>query len=79
MSIPIMVAAGLFAVVELIQTPHFMELLPTFAAGCVVAAVVGYLSIRWLLKFLSHKPLNIFAIYCTIFGFLNLFVALLEG
>jgi len=79
MSIPIMVAAGLFAVVELFRTPHFMELLPTFIAGFVVAAVVGYLSIRWLLNFLNQKSLYIFAIYCTIFGLLNLLVALLEG
>lgn len=79
MSIPIMLAAGLFASLELFKTPHFAELLPTFAVGFVAAAVVGYLSIRWLIKFLSQKSLYVFAIYCTVFGLINLIVSLLQG
>ena len=79
MSIPIMVAAGSFAIAELFQISHFAELLPTFAVGFIVAAVVGYLSIRWLIKFLSHRSLIIFAIYCAAFGFLNLLIVLLQS
>ena len=79
MSIPIMVAAGLFAVVELFQFPHFSDLLPTFIAGFITAAITGYLSIRWLLKYLSHRSLYVFAIYCVAFGLLNLIVFLMRG
>jgi len=74
MSIPIMVAAGFFAVISLFKTPNFIDILPTFFIGFVAAAVVGYLSIRWLLKFLSQRSLYGFAIYCASFGLLNLIV-----
>jgi len=79
MSIPIMIAAGLFASFELTQIPHFGDLLPTYAAGFVAAAFTGYLSIRWLLKFLSSRSLYVFAIYCAAFGILNLMITLIRG
>ncbi len=79
MSIPIMIAAGIFASFKLTQIPNFVDLLPTFAAGFIAAAVTGYLSIRWLLKFLSHHSLYVFAIYCAVFGVINLIVILMRG
>lgn len=79
MSIPIMIAAGLFASFELSQIPNFADLLPTFATGFIAAAVTGYLSIRWLLKFLSNRSLYVFAIYCAVFGLFNLIVILIRG
>ena len=79
MSIPIMIAAGLFASFELTQIPNFADLLPTFAAGFIAAAVTGYLSIRWLLKFLSHRSLYVFAVYCAVFGIFNLVVIWIRG
>jgi len=74
MSIPIMIAAGLFASFELTQIPAFIELLPTFAAGFIAAAVTGYLAIRWLLNYLSSRSLYVFAIYCAAFGIFNLVI-----
>ncbi len=79
MSIPIMIAAGLFASFELTQIPNFADLLPTFAAGFIAAAITGYLSIRWFLKFLSNRSLYGFAIYCAVFGLFNLIVILMRG
>lgn len=79
MSIPIMVAAGLFASFELSQIPNFADLLPAFAVGFVAAAITGYLAIRWLLKFLNNRSLYIFAIYCAAFGLFNLVVILIRG
>jgi undecaprenyl-diphosphatase len=64
MSIPIMLAAGLVATVELLKVPHLAELLPVFIPGFIAAAVVGYLAIGWLLGFLARRPLYVFAIYC---------------
>ncbi|MEN8173946.1 MAG: undecaprenyl-diphosphatase UppP [Chloroflexota bacterium] len=71
-STPVMLAGGAYALYELFKIPDFARLLPTFAAGFVAAAVVGYLAIRWLLGYLSKRPLYVFAIYCVIFGLFNL-------
>lgn len=84
MSIPIMLAAGLMATVDLIQLGNtlsnsggsFAQLLLVFTPGFISAAVVGYLSIRWLIGYLKHHPLYIFAIYCTFLGLLILVVSL---
>ena len=65
MSIPIMLAAGLYAGLDLVQMPNFTALLPVFIPGFIAAAVVGYLSIRWLLGFLVQRSLYGFAIYCV--------------
>jgi undecaprenyl-diphosphatase len=79
MSIPIMIAAGLFASFKLTTIPNFADLLPSFAVGFIAAAITGYLAIRWLLKFLSSRSLYVFAIYCAIFGFINLILILAQG
>lgn len=70
MSIPIMLAAGMSATYDLIQNSNAMEILPTFIPGFISAAVVGYLAIRWLLRFLVGHSLYIFAGYCTVMGLL---------
>jgi undecaprenyl-diphosphatase len=79
MSIPIMIAAGLFASLKLTRIPHFIELLPTFSAGFIAAAVTGYLAIRWLLKYLSSRSLYLFAIYCAAFGIFNIIIIAVRG
>ncbi|MFN2236927.1 MAG: undecaprenyl-diphosphatase UppP [Anaerolineales bacterium] len=79
MSIPIMIAAGLFASLKLTRIPNFIELLPTFSAGFIAAAVTGYLAIRWLLKYLSSRSLYVFAIYCAAFGVLNIIIIAVRG
>lgn len=68
LSIPIMLAAGLSAVYDLFQLPDPGALLLTYIPGFISAAVVGYLSIRWLIKYLASHSLYIFAVYCTILG-----------
>ena len=73
-SIPIMLAAGLLAVIDLFQMPHWASLLPNYFAGFIVAAIVGYLSIRWLINFLRERPLYIFAIYCAALSIFSLIV-----
>jgi undecaprenyl-diphosphatase len=66
MSVPVMIGAGVLAMVDLIKTPNFSMQIPTLIAGFVVAAIVGYLSIRWLLSYLAKRPLYLFAIYCVV-------------
>ena len=79
MSIPIMLAAGLLAALDLFEIPNLSAVLPTFLAGFLAAAVTGYLSIRWLLRYLSQRSLYGFAAYCVGFGALNLIVLLIRG
>lgn len=72
MSIPIMLAAGVGAGAEIAEHPDWFTLLPSFIPGFLAAAIVGYLSIRWLLKYLARFPLYLFAIYCAALGFVTL-------
>jgi undecaprenyl-diphosphatase len=78
MAIPIMLAAGLLAALDLAEVPNFTSMLPVIAVGFIAAAVVGYLSIRWLLAFLQKHSLTVFAVYCACAGGLVLIVSLLR-
>ncbi len=64
MSVPVMAAAGLVGLVDLLKVPHLVAFLPSMVTGFVTAAVVGYLAIHWLLGFLARHSLRSFAIYC---------------
>jgi undecaprenyl-diphosphatase len=72
MSIPIMLAAGLLGVKDLLEIPHFADLLPVYLPGFIAAAVTGYLAIRWLLGFLTRRPLYVFSIYCAALALISL-------
>ena len=75
MSIPILLAAGLLAGVDLVKMPDISGFLPMLAAGFLAAAVVGYLSIHWLLSYLNRHSLRSFAIYCCAIAVVTLVVA----
>lgn len=70
MSIPVMLAAGGVALKDVLDTPGLSSMLPQIGVGFVAAAVVGYLSIRWLLRFVSTHSLRPFAVYCAGLGLL---------
>ncbi len=72
MSVPVMLAAGALALKDLLALPHLGQALPPFLAGFAAAAIVGYLSIRWLLGYLTRHSLNAFALYCALLGLLAL-------
>ncbi len=63
MSVPVMLGAGALAVTDLLDVPSLDTFLAPMAVGFVTAAVVGYLSIRWLLGYLTKNPLSYFSIY----------------
>ena len=42
---------------------HAAALLPAYIPGFVASAVVGDLSIRWLIGYLTRRPLYVFAAY----------------
>jgi undecaprenyl-diphosphatase len=63
-----MIGAGAIASLDLIGSPTEFAQLPSLAVGFVVAGIVGYLSIRWLLGYLSRHALTVFAVYCLVVG-----------
>jgi undecaprenyl-diphosphatase len=74
MSIPVMLAAGLLETLDVLKLPGLGQFLPVILIGTLVAAVVGYLSIHWLLRFLTKNSLKGFAIYCAALGALVLII-----
>lgn len=72
MSIPIMLAAGVLALMDLSAIPEAVAWLPEFIPGFIASAITGYLSIKWLLKFLLTRSLYGFAIYCAALGIISL-------
>lgn len=75
MSVPIMLAAGLLAGKDLLGMPSEGSFLPVVIVGMLTSAVVGYLSIRWLLRYLVNHSLSVFSIYCAVLGVVALIVA----
>ncbi|MEW6718770.1 MAG: undecaprenyl-diphosphatase UppP [Chloroflexota bacterium] len=72
MAIPIMLSAGVVATYDLLQLSNLTAVLPQLLLGFVTAAVVGYFSIRWLLSFLTNRPLYVFSFYCILIASLTL-------
>lgn len=74
MSIPIMLAAGLYTSLGLFEIANLSSFIGPLLIGFVTSAVVGYLAIRWLIKFLSTYPLYYFSIYLILLSSLILFL-----
>ncbi len=72
MAVPIMIGAGLVALADLARTPDAAAQVPPLLVGFAAAAFVGYLAIRWLLAYLTRRPLSIFIAYCTLAGLAGL-------
>lgn len=70
MAVPIMPAAAVVGLLDLGSLPHANELIAPLILGFLVSAIVGYLSIRWLLNYLSTRSLYPFVIYCAAMGLL---------
>ena len=72
MSVPVLLAAGGFEVLGVLQMPDTRSLLPLLAVGFVTAALVGWFAIRWLIDYLSKHSLYVFAVYCAVLGMIVL-------
>jgi undecaprenyl-diphosphatase len=68
MSIPVMLAAGAYESLDLFKMPNLAAFLPPLAVGFIVAAVVGWFAVKWLLGYLNGHSLRIFAAYCAAAG-----------
>ena len=71
LSIPTILAAVLLDIVDTVKAGELnTALLPQYFVGFVVAAVVGFLSIKLLQYILKSKKFVIFSVYCLIVGVL---------
>ncbi len=67
-SVPVILAAGGYQMLDVLKLPNLSQFLPLLAVGFVTAAIVGWFAIRWLLVFLQRHSLYAFAGYCAIVG-----------
>jgi undecaprenyl-diphosphatase len=68
MSVPVMLAAGGYEMLDVLKMPNLGEFLPLLVVGFVTAAIVGWFAIKWLIDYLSKRSLYIFAVYCAVVG-----------
>ena len=68
MSVPVMLAAGGYEMLDVLKMPNLGEFLPLLAVGFVTAAIVGWFAIKWLIGYLSGHSLYVFAAYCAVAG-----------
>ena len=76
MSAPILMAAGAYETVRVIQSEGTVAFLPYLAVGFITAAIIGWFSIKWLLGFLQRHSLYVFATYCATVGLICLVISL---
>jgi undecaprenyl-diphosphatase len=74
MSVPVMLAAGAYEMLDVIRMPNLGEFLPLLAVGFVTAAIVGWFAVRWLIGYLGKHSLYVFAAYCAALGVITFFL-----
>jgi undecaprenyl-diphosphatase len=83
LSAPIIAGAGLKTLLEIYQDLKVGALAQTdlilFPVGFVVAAITGYLCIKFLLRFLQKNPTDVFVYYRWALAALVVIVALVRG
>lgn len=68
MSVPVMLAAGGYEMLDVLKMPDLASFILPLAVGFITAAVVGWLAVKWLLAYLGRHSLYVFAGYCAIVG-----------
>jgi len=74
MSVPVMLAAGGYEMLDVIQMPNLGEFLLLLVIGFFTAAIFGWFAIKWLINYLSQRSLYIFAVYCAVVGTIVFFL-----
>jgi undecaprenyl-diphosphatase len=68
LAVPIMIGAGTVALLDLARESSPEADLTPLLIGFLIAAAVGTLAIRWLLRYLTSGSLRAFAVYCALAG-----------
>jgi undecaprenyl-diphosphatase len=66
MAAPVMLAAGGYETLSVIKMHILHTVAVPLAVGFVAAAIVGWVSIRWLMSYVSNHSLYWFSAYCAI-------------
>jgi undecaprenyl-diphosphatase len=74
MSVPVMLAAGGYEMLDVIKMPILGDFLALLAVGFVTAAIVGWFAIKWLIDYLSSRSLYVFAADCAVVGVIVFFL-----
>ncbi len=69
MSIPVMLAAGGYEMLDVLKLPDLTSFLLPLVVGFVTAAIVGWFAVKWLISYLGKHSLQVFAGYCAAVGF----------
>ena len=75
---PIILGAALLEIPNLLG-PEGRPLLGDAIAGCILAGVSAYASVRFLMRYFTSGTLSPFAVYCGSAGILSLIVVLVRG
>lgn len=71
MSAPIMLAATVYELLKLFKDGLSGAYLLPITIGVIVSGVVGWFSIKWLLKYVQGHSLYLFSIYCVIMAIVS--------
>jgi undecaprenyl-diphosphatase len=77
--VPATLSAGLLSIFDLLREGMLWSEMPALACGFVAAAISGFFAIRWLLSYLSRRPLWVFSIYCAAFGLFSILLSVFRG
>ena len=72
MAVPVMAAAGGYETLSVLKMHVLHSLVAPLAVGFVVAAIIGWFAVKWLLTYLGKHSLYIFAAYCAVVGLICL-------
>lgn len=75
LGVPAIAGAGLLAAADLARSPTIIDQIPELLVTFLVAALVGYLCILFLLNWVRRRSLYIFAAYCISFGVFYLIIS----
>jgi len=78
MSAPILLAAGAYQSLKVINMAGTIDFLPVLVTGLITAGVVGWFAIKWLIGYLNKHSLYIFAIYCAVAGAILLLIQIAQ-
>ena len=76
MSIPVMLGATLKKIYDFILLDPSMQNVNLYIVGALTSGIIGYLCIRFFIKFISNHTFSVFSYYRIILGIIILLIVL---